>query len=145
MDAIDAILVGWASKNSNNVGTRSVSAALYNVSYAVTSTVRDSSFEIEVVLTVHAPDAQMSVQLGSIIYANIYQDYDKPVYKDGNRTLIIINCLVIGAFLLTKVYYVWRNTQRERVWNAMTEDEKIAYANNTTITGSRRLDFRFAH
>lgn len=27
-----AIIVGWASKNSNNVGTRSVSAAMYNVS-----------------------------------------------------------------------------------------------------------------
>lgn len=27
----DAIIVGWCSKNSNNVGTRTVSAALYNV------------------------------------------------------------------------------------------------------------------
>lgn len=25
-----AILVGWCSKNSNNVGTRTISAALYN-------------------------------------------------------------------------------------------------------------------
>ncbi|KAB5576337.1 major facilitator superfamily domain-containing protein [Coniochaeta sp. 2T2.1] len=112
-----AILVGWASKNSNNVGARSVSAALYN----------------------------MSVQLSSISAAYIYQDHDKPKYKDGNLTLVIINVAVIGVFLLTKVYYIWRNRQRERVWGAMTEQERIDYVSNTKLSGSRRLDFRFAH
>ncbi|KAH8913098.1 MFS general substrate transporter [Coniochaeta sp. PMI_546] len=112
-----AILVGWASKNSNNVGARSVSAALYN----------------------------MSVQVGSIISAYIYQDYDKPKYKNGNLTLVIINCFVIGLFLLTKAYYMWRNRQRDKIWSAMTEQERIDYVNNTKLSGSRRLDFRFAH
>ncbi|KAB5540306.1 major facilitator superfamily domain-containing protein [Coniochaeta sp. 2T2.1] len=112
-----AILVGWASKNSNNVGARSVSAALYN----------------------------MSVQLSSISAAYIYQDYDKPKYKNGNFNLVIINVAVIGVFLLTKVYYIWRNRQRERAWGAMTEQERIDYVSNTKLSGSRRLDFRFAH
>lgn len=87
----------------------------------------------------------MSVQVGSIISAYIYQDYDKPKYKDGNLTLVIINCSVIALFLLTKVYYIWRNRQRDKVWAAMTEQERIDYVHSTKLSGSRRLDFRFAH
>ncbi|KAK3902652.1 hypothetical protein C8A05DRAFT_33659 [Staphylotrichum tortipilum] len=87
----------------------------------------------------------MSVQAGSIIGANIYQDSDKPLYKTGNQNLVIINVLVIGAFLFAKFYYVWRNKRRDKVWNAMTEQERRDYVRNTKLTGSRRLDFRFAH
>lgn len=87
----------------------------------------------------------MSVQAGSIVSANIYQDRDKPLYKTGNRNLVIINVLVIGAFLFAKFYYVWRNNQRDKIWNAMTEQERRDYVRNTKLTGSRRLDFRFAH
>ncbi|KAK4140866.1 MFS general substrate transporter [Dichotomopilus funicola] len=112
-----AIIVGWTSRNSNNVGVRSVSAALYN----------------------------MAVQAGSVISANVYVESDKPLYKTGNQNLVIINFIVVGAFLFAKFYYVWRNKQRDRVWNAMTDQERRDYVKNTKLTGSRRLDFRFAH
>ena len=112
-----AILVGWTSKNSNNVGTRSVSAAFYN----------------------------MAVQLGNICSNFIYRQDDKPLYHRGNRNLLIINFLSIAVFLFTKAYYVYRNKQRDRVWNAMSAEEQRDYKRNTTLSGSRRLDFRFAH
>ncbi|KAI3394613.1 hypothetical protein diail_2536 [Diaporthe ilicicola] len=111
------ILVAWTSKNSNNVGTRSVSAALYN----------------------------MSAQLGSIIGNFIYRDDDKPYYRRGNLDLFIINLLAIVLFLFTEAYYIWRNKQKERVWNALSKEEQDDYIKNTKLQGSRRLDFRFAH
>ncbi|KAJ8070400.1 hypothetical protein OCU04_000775 [Sclerotinia nivalis] len=112
-----AILVAWTSKNSNNVGTRSVSSALYN----------------------------MAVQLGNICGNFIYRTDDKPLYHRGNTQLIIINIAAIVVFLLTKVYYVMRNKQRDKVWNAMTAEQQQDYKRNATVTGSSRLDFRFAH
>jgi len=112
-----AILVAWVSKNSNNVGSRSVSAALYNI----------------------------MVQAGSVISTFIYRNDDKPKYRRGNTTLLIINILVIGIFISTKIYYVTKNKVRDRKWNAMTVEERTDYLKNSTDIGSRRLDFRFAH
>ena len=112
-----AILVGWASKNSNNVGSRSVSAAFYN----------------------------MAVQLGNICATFIYRTDDKPLYHRGNTQLIIINIAAIALFILTKIYYVTKNKIRDRKWNAMTPEEQHDYKTNTQLSGSRRLDFRFAH
>ena len=87
----------------------------------------------------------MFVQCGSIISANVYVDDDSPLYRRGNLVLFIVNLLAIGLFVATKLYYVWRNNQREKIWNAMTAEEKEAYIANTKLKGSRRLDFRFAH
>ncbi|KAI0202110.1 MFS general substrate transporter [Astrocystis sublimbata] len=112
-----AIVVAWVSRNSNSVGTRGVSAAVYN----------------------------MAVQAGNIAANFIYRDDDKPLYHRGNSALFAINIVAIAAFILTKVYYVWRNKQREKVWNAMSENEQNDYIENTNDVGSRRLDFRFAH
>ena len=85
------------------------------------------------------------VQLGNIVANFIYRDDDKPYYRRGNMDLFAINVLAIMLFLLTKVYYVWRNRQKEKAWNALSKEEQDEYVKNTRLQGSRRLDFRFAH
>lgn len=68
----------------------------------------------------------MFVQVGGITAANIYQAADAPLYKTGNRNLIIINVIVIVWFLFTKAYYVTKNKIRDRKWNALTPEVSFA-------------------
>ncbi|KAF9069482.1 allantoate permease [Rhodocollybia butyracea] len=112
------IQVGWCSRNAGAVAGRTVNASLYN----------------------------MFVQLTAVVSAQIYQDSDAPRYRRGNRALIIICCLNVAViYPCTKVYYIWRNRQRNRIWNAMTIEEQKEYLKTTKDLGNRRLDFRFAH
>jgi len=112
-----AILVGWTSKNSGSVRTRSISASIYN----------------------------MMCQLGSLVSSNIYQTNDAPYYHNGNKVLLGLNVLNICLFFLAKLYYVKRNQYKERAWNTMTTEEKDHYLSTTTDRGNKRLNFRFAH
>lgn len=114
---IHAILVSWCSRNSNTVRTRTVSAAMYN----------------------------MFVQAGGIIASNIYRNDDLPKYHRGNTQLFGIAFASLGVLLLTKVYYVWRNKSRAKIWDAMTLDEQNHYRATTSDKGNKRLDFRFTH
>ncbi|PGH18491.1 hypothetical protein AJ80_04461 [Polytolypa hystricis UAMH7299] len=109
------IQVGWCSRNSNTVRTRTVSAALYN----------------------------MSVQVSSIISSNIYRADDKPLYRRGNRVLIAINCWNFVVYIATKLYYTRRNKKRDEAWGKLSNQEQITYIDTTTDEGNKRLDFRF--
>ncbi|TQN65182.1 putative transporter [Colletotrichum shisoi] len=85
----------------------------------------------------------MSVQIQSIISANIYRRDDRPQYRRGNRVLVGIASLNIVVYTCAKFYYVWRNKRRDQIWDAMSPEERQRYLNTTTDKGSKRLDFRF--
>jgi hypothetical protein len=107
--------VGWCSRLSNTVRTRSISAALYNV----------------------------TIQLSGIASSNIYRSDDKPLYRRGNSQLIAINVATMVAYALAKVYYVRRNKWKKGQWEKFTPEEKANYLSTTTDQGNKRLDFQF--
>jgi hypothetical protein len=129
------IQVGWNSRNSNTVRSRTVSAACYNMfvqaSGIISSNIyRASTFPIE--------------PCGDKLFTNNIID-DAPRYKRGNRILLAINIINIPLYLAVKGYYIWRNRVRENKWNSMTEAERLEYLATTKDEGNKRLDFRFQH
>ena len=105
-----AIIVAITSRNAGTVRTRTVASALYN----------------------------MTVQASNIIGSNIYRNDDKPLYRKGNGALIGITLYNVCLFVGAKLYYVYVNQKRERVWNAMTTDEKEEYLATTKDRGNKR-------
>ncbi|KAI0135881.1 MFS general substrate transporter [Daldinia grandis] len=110
------VQVGWVSRNSNAVRSRTLGVALYN----------------------------MFLQAGVIISSNIYRADDAPLYRRGNSILIGILCLNLVLYVLAKAYYIWRNRVREQKWDVMTPEEKLVYLADHQDTGNKRLDFRLA-
>ena len=87
----------------------------------------------------------MTVQASNIISQNIYRNDDKPLYRKGNKVLIGICAFNFALFVGAKVFYMQVNKRRERIWAAMSKDEKETYLETTKDEGNKRLDFRFAH
>lgn len=87
----------------------------------------------------------MFVQASGIIASNIYRADDAPRYKRGNGVLLGLVITNITVYISTKLYYVWRNSSRAKVWDKMSEEQRIGYLATTSDEGNKRLDFRFAH
>ena len=85
------------------------------------------------------------IQLGNIIASNIYRKEDHPLYIRGNKILLRTTVFNIILFYLVKVFYIWRNTVRDRRWNALLVEEKEDYILYNKDKRLKRLDFRFAH
>ncbi|KAK6460942.1 putative allantoate permease [Scheffersomyces coipomensis] len=114
---IHAILVAWVSTNSNSIRSRSVASTVYNI----------------------------SVQIAAIYSKNVYRSDDAPIYRRGNMQVFAIAVAILPLIIIAKFYYIWRNNRRDKIWNAMSQEEQEDYINNTTDEGNKRLDFRFVH
>lgn len=42
--------------------------------------------------------------------------------RRGNRVLLVVNVANIFVYLLTKAYYIWRNKQNSKQWNALSKE-----------------------
>ncbi|KAJ5801719.1 uncharacterized protein N7518_003787 [Penicillium psychrosexuale] len=114
---VHSINVSLISRNAGSVRTRTVGSAVYN----------------------------MLCQTGSIISSNIYRTDDKPYYRKGNKILLALVGWNVLVTIFIKLYYMRRNKKRERLWNAMSPDQKQHYLRTTKDEGNKKLDFRFAH
>lgn len=86
----------------------------------------------------------MTAQWSAIIGSNIYQSSDAPRYKKGNTILLVIALVTLALYPATYFFYKKINAHRDKVWNAMSTEEKDQYLSTTKDEGARRLDFRFA-
>ncbi|KAJ6085068.1 hypothetical protein N7499_004697 [Penicillium canescens] len=114
--SIHPVLVALTSRNAGSVRTRTVASALYN----------------------------MTVQISSIVSANVYQAKDAPYYRHGNKVLIALAVSGIVLFIAAKFYYDWRNKQNAAQWDAMTSEERELYLRENPVLTNKRIDFRFA-
>ena len=113
---VHTLQVALVSRQSGSVRTKTISAALYNI----------------------------SVQISSIIGANVYQRSDAPLYRKGNLAMAILSAVTFLIYIRVYLYYRIRNQQRDKKWNAMSREEQLNYLATTKDEGNRRLDFRFA-
>ena len=103
-------IVALTSRNAGSVRTRTVGAALYN----------------------------MTVQASNVISSNIYRNNDKPLYRRGNKILLGILTWNVVLIIGSKFYYMWRNARREAVWSRMSQAERIHYLSTTKDRGNKR-------
>jgi hypothetical protein len=92
----------------------------------------------------------------------IYQNKDKPLYYTGNKVLLGIAAYNVVLFVGAKFYYTWKNkyvcirpqfqaslsaniglSQRDKIWDAMTREEKLNYLATTKDKGNKRYVLAF--
>ncbi|KAK9765012.1 hypothetical protein K7432_006995 [Basidiobolus ranarum] len=100
-----------------------------------------------------APMGKRSLAMGAIIAAaniagvpgsQIYRTDDQPRFHRGNWINIGLLTIACILFLALRAYYIYVNNKRDKIWNAMTNEERQHYLDTTKDRGNNRLDFRFS-
>jgi hypothetical protein len=87
----------------------------------------------------------MSIQLSSIIGSNVYQASDSPRYYTANKALLaVVTFNLVILYPGTWLFYTRVNAKRDKIWDAMSTEQKSEYLRTTKDEGNKRLDFRFA-
>lgn len=88
------------------------------------------------------------IRSGSLVGSQIYRSWDVPYFKNGNKVCISILALSLATFLLQRQWLVHLNKRKAKVWDSMTQEQKVIYQTDQEAReaeGNKRLDFRFAY
>lgn len=125
---VHAINVGWVSRQSGSVQTRTVATALYNMC------VRGGPWDGKCSFSLYR-----FCQLSAIAGVNVYAPNDAPLYRSGNLAMMILaicNVCLYGTWHTQQVraeshtppsaalaYFIYRllNLRRERKWKSMSK------------------------
>ena len=135
------IVSAWISENTFDVKKRAITAATYNVIVQVGSVIASRKYP---------PYRRWRFGIVRLTETKteIYRDNDKPYYFTGNKVLIAICAFSMVVFVAQREYLRYLNRQKEKKWNDMTPEEKVAYQSDQVARegeGNKRLDFRFKY
>lgn len=139
---VGVLIVSLVSRNAGSVRTRTVGSAVYNM-LAQVGGIISSNVRFLRLLTSFLKLALNSRLISRL--CQIYRSDDQPFYRKGNKILLAILGWNVVMTIFVKFYYIRKNKSRERIWNAMSPEQKHDYLRTTKDEGNKRLDFRFAH
>lgn len=105
------IQVAWCSRNSGAVASRTVNASVYNMFVQASAVVAAQVYRKD-----DAPQCKSSAEICSS-----FDGHYAPPDRRGNAVLISISCFnIFIMYPSIKMYYIWRNKQRSKIWDAMS-------------------------
>jgi len=154
--------VAITSRNAGTVRTRTVGSSLYNMAVQTSNIISTQVCTSPLSSETNVCSTPICSTTDLFHSMQIYQNKDKPLYYTGNKVLLGIAGYNVILFVGAKFYYTWKNkyvcirrqfkvlssanislSQRDKIWDSMTRDEKVNYLATTEDKGNKRYVLAF--
>lgn len=76
--------------------------------------------------------------------SQIYRADDSPDFRRGNTVNVVLSGVALLLWIAQKSYYKYKNTQREKKWAMLDENERRAEELQAEKLGNRSITYRYS-